>query len=225
MIYDYPSVDEPIRQGDIFVGLPRVELSLRQIPVVTASGVPEIRQWNQLATTGEPVTALLPVKPVAAIVASQDCDCTHGRDLTLCEIRPFREVEGKAKDATKPSSWVKIVTVSTTLNFIKARYVRARYVTAGESSHEMRAPIPFVADSASCPEASFLGKETFSRFEGFINTLPSREKLFLNLHYNRDLSLEEIAGILKMSKGALYTMKSRLQKKMKEVLLETDNAN
>ena len=123
------------------------------------------------------------------------------------------------------ASWVKIVTVSTTLNFLKARQVRARYKAAGESSHEMRVPIQFVADSASCPENSFLGKETLSRLEDFVGPLPSREKLFLNLHYNRYLSLEEIAGVLKMSKGALYTMKSRLQKRMKEVLLETDNAN
>lgn len=33
-MYEYPGPDAPIRQGDIFVGLPRVEVSLGRIPVV-----------------------------------------------------------------------------------------------------------------------------------------------------------------------------------------------
>ena len=31
MIYEYPGLDVSIRQGDIFVGLPRVEVSLGRV--------------------------------------------------------------------------------------------------------------------------------------------------------------------------------------------------
>lgn len=109
MIYDFPATTDPIRQGDIFVSLPRIDFSLLKIPVVADDGQ-EVRNWADIAASGQPVTALLAVQPVTAIVITQDCDNAHGRDISLCEIRSFRDVERLSKDTKAPKSWMSLIT-------------------------------------------------------------------------------------------------------------------
>jgi hypothetical protein len=115
VIYDFPDATAPIRQGDIFVGLPRIELSLKKMPILVDESMEE-RAWEEIAKSKEPVTAVFAVRPVAAIVANQDCDTRHGRDITLCEIGEFREVERKSQDTTSPKKWVKIITQHARIN-------------------------------------------------------------------------------------------------------------
>jgi len=115
VIYEFPETDAPIRQGDIFVGLPRVEVSLRQLTVVDDDGAVDT-DWAQVLETGKPVTAILPVRPVTAIVATQDCDNAHSQDITLCEIRNFQDVERKSKDTKTVKGWVNILTQHARLN-------------------------------------------------------------------------------------------------------------
>jgi hypothetical protein len=100
---------EPIRQGDIFRGLPRIDLSLTAIPVVGNDGKEDVMTWEGIAAVGEPITALVALRPVTAIVASQDCDAQNGDDVTLCEIRPFPEIYF-VSDKTQTSGWVSIIT-------------------------------------------------------------------------------------------------------------------
>jgi hypothetical protein len=116
MIYDYPAPDEALRQGDIFVGLPRVEISLKRVPVLTDEGDKIETAWDDLVNEGKPVTAVLAVRPVMGIIVSQDCDASHIPDITLCEILGFREVEHKTKDTTSPKSWMRIITQHCRLN-------------------------------------------------------------------------------------------------------------
>lgn len=115
MIYEFPDINEPIRQGDIFIGLPRIEISLQEIVLV---GEDDFRKttWKQIANNKEPVQIIVSVRPVAAIVATQDCDAIRSRDITLCEIRNFRDVEGKSKDTNSAKSWKNIITQHARIN-------------------------------------------------------------------------------------------------------------
>lgn len=115
MIYEYPPEGAPIRQGDIFVALPRIEVSLEKLVVLGPQDAPEEHTWRDLKD-GQPFVALVPVRPVSAIVVTQDCDATTATDITLCEVRRFVEVEGKAKSANSPKAWMKIVTQHARLN-------------------------------------------------------------------------------------------------------------
>ncbi len=56
------------------------------------------------------------MRPVAAIVATQDRDATHAQDITLCEIRPFRQVERMAAQTTAPKKWKDILTQHARIN-------------------------------------------------------------------------------------------------------------
>lgn len=105
----------PIRQGDIFVGLPRVDISLKQVLLFDESGE-SVAKWAEIAEKGDPVNIIVPVRPVSAIVATQDCDAIRSRDITLCEIRPFRDVEGKASEKTSPKGWKNLLTQHARIN-------------------------------------------------------------------------------------------------------------
>lgn len=115
MIYEFPDQAAPLRQGDIFIGLPRIDLSLQRVVIADVQGE-RLAKWVDVARQKQALNIIVPVRPVAAIVATQDCDATHGRDITLCEIQNFREVERKAKDTQKTKSWVNILTQHARIN-------------------------------------------------------------------------------------------------------------
>ena len=116
MIYDIPPVDATIRQGDIFIGLPRIDLSMRQVVVVTADGQQRVTSWREIAPLAELTTAIVGMRPVAAIVATQDCDTLRAPDITLCEIRRFQDVERKSAQTTSPKSWKDLLTQHSRIN-------------------------------------------------------------------------------------------------------------
>ena len=111
MIYDFPSPDEPIRQGDIFMGVPKVEIEFA-LGLPTLSPLDEVEKipWDDIVRSGESTVAILPVVPTSAIVASQDCDSRREADITLCEIKAFSEIE---KDYAKISTLKKRVSFVT----------------------------------------------------------------------------------------------------------------
>ena len=115
MIYEFPDQTKPIRQGDIFIGLPRIDLSLEQILLADEEGE-RVTKWEELASQSSPVDIIVSARSVASIVATQDCDASHSRDITLCEIREFRDVEGKSKNTTAAKSWKNLLTQHARLN-------------------------------------------------------------------------------------------------------------
>jgi len=115
VIYEFPPTSAPIRQGDIFIGLPRIDVSLNRVLIAGQKGE-SMASWLEVAQKGEPVTIIVPVRPVAAIVATQDCDAIRGRDITLCEISNFRKVERKSKDTNSAKSWKNIITQHARIN-------------------------------------------------------------------------------------------------------------
>jgi hypothetical protein len=110
MIYDLPEIDEPIRQGDIFSGLPRVDLTLPQILVYNKDETVNEVPWSQILQDGKPRSIIVSVKPVTAIVMSQDCDTERESHISLCEVREFRDIYTSSKQTTSPGSWANIIT-------------------------------------------------------------------------------------------------------------------
>jgi len=89
---------------------------LARVPVVRENGEHEEVKWEDIAKAHEPVSAVVAIRPVAAIVATQDCDTLRSPDITLCEIREFRDVERKCKETKTPSSWKSIITQQARVN-------------------------------------------------------------------------------------------------------------
>jgi len=116
LIYEFPSAQTPIRQGDVFYPIPRIEMSLSELPVINEAGVVEVRRWNDISAMGKPVVASLGVRPTVGIVISQNCDAVRADDIALAEIRDFTDVERKSKQTASAKAWVSIITQHARLN-------------------------------------------------------------------------------------------------------------
>lgn len=67
MIYESVEINDPIRQGDIFLNVPRVDLSLAEIAIVDDHDDQLQSSWLDLIHTGnasQGITAILPIIPV-----------------------------------------------------------------------------------------------------------------------------------------------------------------
>ena len=129
MIYRTVDADEPIRQGDIFRNVPHLEFSLARLAIVEDDDQ-EIRSWESIVESGEtqPVTALIALEPVNAIVITQDCDAARGKHLCLAQIDEFLEVTGKkSSPPTSPKKWQSLLTAHAKSN------LRYFYLPADES--------------------------------------------------------------------------------------------
>lgn len=111
MIYTPCEPSDPIRQGDIFFGIPRAEVSLKEITLLLPdSPQPVAGPWESVAGKGLSVIASVPIRPVIGMVGTQECDAVRADDITLFEVRPFLQLYAGAKDAQKPLAWVKVIT-------------------------------------------------------------------------------------------------------------------
>jgi RNA polymerase sigma factor (sigma-70 family) len=96
------------------------------------------------------------------------------------------------------ASWLRVVASRLTIDFLRKK----------------RAPEVEVTDTivSEQPEASdlMLDREQTDLLIKAIGSLSSRDRMIIELSYHRALPSQEIAWILKMSVGALYTQKSRI---------------
>ena len=92
MIYEAPPPDAPVRQGDIFHDVPKPSFSMEQISILTEDNQAEATTWEELRGTRQPVTAIVGIVAVTAIVITQDCDTIRAPEISLCEIKPFLDV-------------------------------------------------------------------------------------------------------------------------------------
>ncbi len=115
MIYTNVDISEPLRQGDVFTRLPRIDISLDSLVLADESGERQVA-WRDICQRQDSIEAILPIRSVAAIVATQDCDATRSPDITLCEIRKFKDVEGKSRDTKSAKSWKNILTQHARVN-------------------------------------------------------------------------------------------------------------
>jgi len=108
MIYESAGGDEPIRQGDIFSNIPRVDLSFATMAILDGEEQRETAWKDAVADSPSPVVAVLPVKPVTGIVITQDCDTVRGEYICLAEVADFATATGKTVP-TSAKKWQSLI--------------------------------------------------------------------------------------------------------------------
>ena len=68
------------------------------------------------------------------------------------------------------------------------------------------------------PAELFIDKQQERLLDEAIQTLSPRDRILLDLCYRQALASEEVAQLLKTSVNAVYTQKSRVLEKIREVL-------
>jgi hypothetical protein len=115
MIYEFAAQEAPIRQGDIFRSIPRIDLNLSSLPVKSGKEMVE-DDWLRASLKNTPVAVLVAARPVWAIVVTQDCDVVRADNIALCEIDRFDVIELSAKGAKHPKSSMSLITKHARLN-------------------------------------------------------------------------------------------------------------
>ena len=106
MIYRPVDAEKPLEQGDIFRSVPSPQFSLANLAIVTTDKEsPEEVSWHELVQHNEAnsITALIAFESVSAIVISQNCDTTRGRDISLCSLDPLTEYI--KNPSSNPKKW------------------------------------------------------------------------------------------------------------------------
>jgi len=112
MIYALVDRQADIRQGDIFRRIPRVDLSLTRLAVVDDDETYRDTSWRDAladSEDGTAITALLPIKPVDAIVITQNCDAARGEYLCLCQIENFLLASGQTDPPANANKWQSLI--------------------------------------------------------------------------------------------------------------------
>ena len=109
MIYEAVGSTEPVRQGDIFRNIPRVDFSLSSLAIIDdKDDEPKEMEWRDAlrSSPGAPISAVLAVKPVTAIVITQNCDAVRGQTLSLCQIEDYLVATNKTTSPPRtPKAW------------------------------------------------------------------------------------------------------------------------
>jgi RNA polymerase sigma factor (sigma-70 family) len=104
------------------------------------------------------------------------------------------------------ASWLRILAARLTIDFL-----RKQAPTSGEVSGAMSRHGPD-------PAEPLLNEQQERLLNQAIQTLSPRNRILLDLCYRQALGSEQIAALLKTSVNAVYTQKSRVLEKIREVL-------
>jgi hypothetical protein len=91
MIYIYPDANDKVKQGDIFLGIPKV-ICPPSFSVVGENNGTEVLPWEDVVREGKEITAIVGITSAIGIVASQNCDVERAPNIMLCEILNVGEI-------------------------------------------------------------------------------------------------------------------------------------
>ena len=103
------------------------------------------------------------------------------------------------------ASWLRLLTARLTIDFLRKQAPSSGEVAGAMSRHGADAAEPLISEQ----QERLLNQA--------IQTLSPRDRILLDLCYRQALASEEIAGLLKTSVNAVYTQKSRVLEKIREV--------
>jgi RNA polymerase sigma factor (sigma-70 family) len=117
------------------------------------------------------------------------------------KLRQFKGAHGCSL-----ASWLRLLTARLTTDFL-----RKQGPTSGEVAGAMSPHSPDAAEP-------LLNEQQESLLNQAIQTLSPRDRILIDLYYRQALASEEVAALLKTSVNAVYTQKSRVLEKIREVL-------
>lgn len=127
--------------------------------------------------------------------------------------KKLKQFEGK-NDCTL-SSWIRLITVRRTIDFLRGQKPMASLDEEDEESRSLMGTIP---DRSPSADDQLELSESENLIQEAVEELPSSDKLFMELYYRKELSPEEIAGILNVSVSTVYSKKNRVREKLKKIL-------
>ena len=138
--------------------------------------------------------------------------------VSLCDnnFKKLKSYQGNSRLTT----WLHTVSVNATKDHLKSAQV-----SKSSKNESLDAPITDnlkLEDTISDDRPQSLDiiekKEAAAAFQQAKEELNAREQLFMKLHYNKDLSLKEIAELFNTNQNNIYQLKNRIVKKLRHLI-------
>jgi RNA polymerase sigma factor (sigma-70 family) len=130
------------------------------------------------------------------------------------KCKKLRQFEGR--NGCSLASWIKLVAGRIVLN-----YIRKKDVYSPGQRKRLQTPddLPELAEENQKSPLAFMEEEERNRrLHDGINSLQPRDALFIKLHIEKGLPIEEVGEVLHLTMQNAYTMKHRIIKKLKAFL-------
>ncbi len=119
----------------------------------------------------------------------------------------------KGKNGCSLASWLRHVTVNHTLSSLrKGRFL----VSLEEENEEGLDQKSLLADASPSVVEKLTNKESLLALEDCLQKLEADDKYFLELHWRQEVGLEELQGMLGISRGAMDMQKHRILEKLRD---------
>lgn len=133
--------------------------------------------------------------------------------LNLFESDFSRLKSFEGRNGCTLASWVRLIAGRRSIDYLREKTRDKLNITQQDTS--------FIEDhptTTGTPEDKLLEKERMEIVSGLLTKLPPDDLLFISLYYDQERSPEDIAEILDISVGTVYSKKHRIGEKLKNLL-------
>ena len=138
--------------------------------------------------------------------------------LMLFENQCNKLRQYRGKNGCSLATWIRIVTIRIVLNQFRKKGIDS---IAWQYNRIAFEDIPELKEDAPGPLAKMEEAERKQLIEKGIRNLPSRDRLFLMLHFEKGFSIKEVAETMQLSIDNAYTIKHRAVQKLKSQIGKT----
>jgi RNA polymerase sigma factor (sigma-70 family) len=124
--------------------------------------------------------------------------------------RKLKQYEGR--NGCSLASWIRIVAIRIVLNHLRRK---GHDAPAWQERKQALEDFPEIRGDSVEPLALMEKKHKERLLRKGIRSLPPRDRLFMKLHFDQGLSLEDVALAMQISVGNAYTVKHRAIQKLK----------
>lgn len=126
----------------------------------------------------------------------------------------FKKISSfKAKNGCSLASWLRQVVINFTIDYI--RKLKPAVSIDEEIGDDFTLAEVFSSNSPSVKDTISI-EEQLTGLKDCVNRLGSEDKYFLELHFNKDIGLNELKAYFKISRGAIDMRKARIVERLKE---------
>ena len=124
------------------------------------------------------------------------------------DFKKLRQFRGR--EVASLACWLRVVAARQTIDYLRKRAASASCTTDN-----------FAPDDSD-PSASLMDQEQKRLLSQTLEALAPNDRLFVKLYFYQNLLPEEVAKVLRVSKSAVYTKKSRILTKLRESLSDAE---
>jgi RNA polymerase sigma factor (sigma-70 family) len=119
----------------------------------------------------------------------------------------------KARNKCSLASWLRQVAVNFTIDFLRKDRI---LLSIDEETNEEYSLKDILRDGSVSADDALDDSERFNHLIDCISRLDKDDKYFLELHINRDIGLEELKNLFRVSRGAIDMRKSRIVDRLRD---------